>query len=206
MILWRYESVIVNPSPIEIFATMTAFSPTLADAFWTLMTKEDSAPAQTTPVSATRARARLDTRRVTTGHRALGTVHLPRLTPTHRAGRLPRGATDSPGRKGSSRRLLRDREDPDHAARGDVLRPAEEIGQQPLLEFRVDAPTGDDTDVLSTVDRKGHRRGNDAGGRRELAQLPPLARIEGAGISVNRSARGDEPTGRRDRPPPAPLV
>jgi len=66
MILWRYESVIVNPSPIEIFATMTAFSPTLADAFWTLMTKEDSAPAQTTPVSATRARARLDTRRVTT--------------------------------------------------------------------------------------------------------------------------------------------
>src|SRR2546422_9711185 len=129
MIRWRYESVIVNPSPIEIFATMTAFSPTLADAFWTLMTKEDSAPAQTTPVSATRARARLDTRRVTTGHRALGTVHLPRLTPTHRAGRLPRGATDSPGRKGSSRRLLRDREDPDHAARGDVLRPAEEIGR-----------------------------------------------------------------------------
>src|SRR3989442_8252229 len=160
---------------------MTAFSPTLADAFWTLMTKEDSAPAQTTPVSATRARARLDTRRVTTGHRALGTVHLPRLTPTHRAGRLPRGATDSPGRKGSSRRLLRNREDPDHAARGDVLRPAEEIGQQPLLEFRVDAPTGDDADVLSTVDRKGHRRGDDAGGRRGMPQHPPRAPLRSPG-------------------------
>src|SRR2546427_10426785 len=183
MILWRYESVIVNPSPIEIFATMTAFSPTLADAFWTLMTKEDSAPAQTTPVSATRARARLDTRRVTTRHRALGTVHLPRFTPAHRAGRLPRGATDSPDRKGSSRRLLRDREDPDHAARGDVLRPAEEIGQQPLLEFRVDAPTGDDSDVLSTVDRKGHRRGGEARERRAHAQQPPRARVEGPGTA-----------------------
>src|SRR2546427_10122785 len=193
MILWRYESVIVNPSPIEIFATMTAFSPTLADAFWTLMTKEDSAPAQTTPVSATRARARLDTRRVTTGHRALGTVHLPRLTPTHRAGRLPRGATDSPGRKGSSRRLLRDREDPDHAARGDVLRPAEEIGQQPLLEFRVDAPTGDDTDVLSTVDRKGHRRGNEARGRRGMPQTHPGAPVEGAASPGLRPAPPDRP-------------
>src|SRR2546426_6761025 len=202
MILWRYESVIVNPSPIEIFATMTAFSPTLADAFWTLMTKEDSAPAQTTPVSATRARARLDTRRVTTGHRALGTVHLPRLTPTHRAGRLPRGATDSPGRKGSSRRLLRDREDPDHAARGDVLRPAEEIGQQPLLEFRVDAPTGDDADLLSPVDGKGHRGGADAGVRRDLPQHLPGARVEGAKIRLIRPACEDEPAGGGHGSPP----
>src|SRR3989442_11111723 len=181
---------------------MTAFSPTLADAFWTLMTKEDSAPAQTTPVSATRARARLDTRRVTTGHRALGTVHLRRLTPTHRAGRLPRGATDSPGRKGSSRRLLRDREDPDHAARRDVLRPAEEIGQQPLLEFRVDAPTGDDTDVLSTVDRKGHRRGNQAGGRREMPQPLPLSPLQRAGNSGISPPRGKQPPRGGHGPPP----
>src|SRR2546427_10182157 len=70
MIRWRYESVIVNPSPIEIVATMTAFSPTRADAFWTLMTKDDPATAHAAHVSPARAKTRLVTRRPTPFDRA----------------------------------------------------------------------------------------------------------------------------------------
>src|SRR3989441_2879035 len=70
MIRWRYESVIVNPSPIEIVATMTAFSPPRADAFWTLMTKDDPASAHTAHVSPARAKTRRVTRRPTPFDRA----------------------------------------------------------------------------------------------------------------------------------------
>src|SRR5207247_6259848 len=61
-----------------------------------------------------------------------------------------------PARPGaSSRHLLRNREDPDHATLRHVLLPAEKIGEEPLLEGRVDAPARHDADVLCAVDREG---------------------------------------------------
>src|SRR5437867_11179649 len=112
---WRYESVILKPSPIEIFATMIAFSPTRADAFSMLITTGDfesaatlGRPLPTTAVNATSVTTRRLTRRVP-----------PRI---HAPGEpVVAEATGSPGRKTSSRHLLRNREDPDHAARGNVL-------------------------------------------------------------------------------------
>src|SRR5256886_17285435 len=68
------------------------------------------------------------------------------------------GASEAPGSlegRGPSRRLLGNREDPDHAALRHVLLPAEKVRDQPLLEGRVDAPAGHDADVLSAVDGEG---------------------------------------------------
>src|SRR2546425_3345619 len=153
MIRWRYESVIVNPSPIEIVATMIAFSPTRADAFWTLMTKDDPASAHTAHTSPARAK----TRRVTRGVTPFDRGPRPERAGCLGGNRLARG-------RGPLRRLLGNREDPDHAALRHVLLPAEKIRDQPLLEGRVDAPAGHDADVLSAVDGGGGRRRDDAGG------------------------------------------
>src|SRR5438034_2712191 len=75
---WRYESVILKPSPIEIFATMIAFSPTRADAFSMLITTGDfesaaalGRPLHTTAVNATSVTTRRLTGRVPPPNRGL---------------------------------------------------------------------------------------------------------------------------------------
>src|SRR5438874_1905005 len=192
MIRWRYESVTLNPSAIEILATMTAFSPTRADAFWTRMTKEDWASAHTTAVSTTKA---------TTSAGPPATFAMLRSRLAGSGAPVAQAATGAPGP--TSRRLFRHREDPDHAALGHFLRPAEEIRQQPLLELRVDAPARHDADVLDAVHHEGARRRDDAGVRVELPQDLPGARVEGAEVPVVRPAREDEPAARGEDPSPA---
>src|SRR2546427_4234051 len=182
----------VNPSPIEIVATMTACSPTRADAFWTLMTKDDPASAHTAHVSPARAKTRRVTRRPTPFDRA----PRPERAGCLRGTRLARG-------QGPSRRLLGNREDPDHAALRHVLLPAEKVRDQPLLEGRVDAPAGHDADVLSAVDGEGGRRRDDAGVRTELPQHLSGGRVEGAEVAVIRPAGEDEPAAGGQDPSPA---
>src|SRR2546426_1918498 len=194
---------------------MTAFSPTLADAFWILMatgypgsTATLDVATSAIPISAIRPTARLDTSRATPSNPAPCTC-TPCFSPDlGRRGRGPtrtdmcRRASGRPRPRGPPRGLLRDREDPDHAALRHVLLPAEEIGKQPLLERWVDAPAGHDADVLHTVDREGSGRRDDAGVRADLPQQVSGRGVEGSEVPVIRPAREDQPAARGQDPPP----
>src|SRR5262249_13630106 len=80
--------------------------------------------------------------------------------------------------------LLPDREHPHDTTLRHVLLPAEQVGEQALLERRIDAPARGDGDVLHAVDGERRGRRGDTGVGAELPQHFTGARVERAEVPV----------------------